>query len=90
MAILLEAQIPRDRLTVLGRGEADPIASNDTPDGRNSNRRTDLVISNVATDSTISVNPSAAVPKGAQGNTTTTNGTALPAAGGMAPGGQKP
>ena len=90
VAILLEAQIPRDRLTVLGRGEADPIASNDTPDGRNSNRRTDLVISNVATDSTISVNPSAAVPKGAQGNTTTTNGTALPAAGGMAPGGQKP
>ncbi len=81
VAILLEGQIPRAQLSVLGRGQADPIASNDTAAGRDANRRTDLVISNVATSSTLAPNPASAAP---------TPQVTLPAAGGAAPGGQKP
>lgn len=35
--------IDRSRLTSIGYGEASPVAANDTPQGRASNRRVDLV-----------------------------------------------
>ncbi|MCI3132987.1 OmpA family protein [Phenylobacterium aquaticum] len=41
---LVNRGVLRDRLYVAGRGEADPIASNDTPDGRAQNRRVDVVL----------------------------------------------
>lgn len=36
--------MPREKLVALGRGEAQPIASNDTPEGRATNRRVEIVI----------------------------------------------
>ncbi len=41
---LVESGISRDRLTAVGRGEADPVADNDTEAGRQQNRR--VVIKN--------------------------------------------
>jgi outer membrane protein OmpA-like peptidoglycan-associated protein len=39
-----ERGIPQERLRAVGRGESDPIASNDTPSGRASNRRVEIVL----------------------------------------------
>lgn len=36
--------VPRDRLRTEGRGEFEPVATNDTADGRRRNRRVDIVI----------------------------------------------
>lgn len=41
---LVEHGIPRDRIVAEGRGESDPVASNDTADGRAQNRRVELKI----------------------------------------------
>ena len=41
---LVNRGVLRDRLYVAGRGEADPIASNATPEGRAQNRRVDVVL----------------------------------------------
>ena len=57
VASLLGDGIARDHLTVAGRGQADPIASNDTPAGRDANRRTELIVSNVALASTLAAEP---------------------------------
>ncbi len=57
VASLLGDGIARDHMTVAGRGQADPIASNDSPAGRDANRRTELVVSNVATASTLPAEP---------------------------------
>ena len=40
----LSRQIAPVRIQTFGRGEMDPIASNDTPDGRQRNRRVELVL----------------------------------------------
>jgi len=40
--IIVEAGIDRDRLTAIGFGELNPIASNDTPEGRQKNRRVEF------------------------------------------------
>jgi len=37
--------VPRDRINVAGRGESLPVASNDTPAGRQRNRRVEIVFS---------------------------------------------
>lgn len=42
--------IDRSRLTAIGRGEREPIASNDTPAGRQANRRIEVVIENLLSD----------------------------------------
>lgn len=36
-------RIPSERLTTVGRGKSDPIADNDTPEGREKNRRVEIV-----------------------------------------------
>jgi chemotaxis protein MotB len=41
---LITAGIPAPRLSAVGYGEYRPLASNDTPQGRASNRRVDLVV----------------------------------------------
>ena len=39
---LVSQGIAADRLTAVGKGEADPIASNDTKEGRAQNRRVEF------------------------------------------------
>lgn len=43
---LVHAGIPEDRITATGLGEKDPVATNKTASGRQSNRRVELVITN--------------------------------------------
>jgi OOP family OmpA-OmpF porin len=43
---LIKCGIPASRLTSKGFGEANPVASNDTAEGRAQNRRTELVVTN--------------------------------------------
>ena len=62
VADLLGSGIPRERLTVTGHAESNPIASNDTQAGRDANRRTELVVSNVPTAATL---PEEAAPAAA-------------------------
>lgn len=42
--VLLEAGIPVARISTVGRGETQPLASNLTPEGRAQNRRVEIVI----------------------------------------------
>jgi outer membrane protein OmpA-like peptidoglycan-associated protein len=44
-AYLADQGVARERLQPVGRGEHDPVASNDTPDGRAQNRRVELEVS---------------------------------------------
>lgn len=41
---LVETGAKAEKLSVLGRGENDPIASNDTPEGQASNRRVEVIV----------------------------------------------
>ena len=41
---LVSRGVDRDQLRAVGRGEANPVASNDTRDGRSRNRRVELVV----------------------------------------------
>jgi outer membrane protein OmpA-like peptidoglycan-associated protein len=43
-AYLVSKGIPSDKITSVGKGKANPVASNDTPDGRANNRRVEIVI----------------------------------------------
>jgi outer membrane protein OmpA-like peptidoglycan-associated protein len=43
-AWLVEHGIPRNKIVAEGRGERDPVASNETEDGRAQNRRVELKI----------------------------------------------
>ena len=43
---LVKAGVPSDRISATGLGEADPVATNKTPAGRQQNRRVELVITN--------------------------------------------
>lgn len=49
-AALVRMNVPADRLTTQGFGEDSPVASNDTPAGRQMNRRVEIVISPDAAD----------------------------------------
>lgn len=44
-AALVKGGLPEDRIEIAGHGEAFPVASNDTPQGRQMNRRVEIVIS---------------------------------------------
>ena len=50
VADLLAAVVPKDRLSVLGKSDTVPIAPNATAAGRDANRRTELVLTQVDTD----------------------------------------
>lgn len=39
---LLEAGVPAERITALGKGENNPVADNSTPEGRSKNRRVEI------------------------------------------------
>lgn len=41
---LVTRGVPSDRIQAVGRGEASPVASNDSPEGRANNRRVEIVI----------------------------------------------
>jgi len=41
---LISKGLPSDKLTANGRGKSNPVASNDTPDGRANNRRVEIVV----------------------------------------------
>jgi outer membrane protein OmpA-like peptidoglycan-associated protein len=43
-AYLVERGVKPDRIKSVGRGETNPVASNDTPEGRANNRRVEIVI----------------------------------------------
>jgi OOP family OmpA-OmpF porin len=47
----VDREVDPARLTAVGRGEADPIASNDTQEGRERNRRIEVSIENLLVDS---------------------------------------
>lgn len=42
---LVSKGVPSDKITSVGKGKANPVASNDTPDGRANNRRVEIVVS---------------------------------------------
>jgi len=44
VAGLLATRVPPSRLRSVGRGESEPIASNDAPDGRAKNRRVEIIV----------------------------------------------
>ena len=41
---LQEVGVPPERMLAVGRGEFDPVASNDTPEGRQKNRRIEIML----------------------------------------------
>jgi outer membrane protein OmpA-like peptidoglycan-associated protein len=45
-AYLVSKGVPSEKITAVGKGEANPVASNDTPDGRANNRRVEIVVGN--------------------------------------------
>src|SRR6478735_6505091 len=42
---LVSKGVPSEKITAVGKGEANPVASNDTPEGRANNRRVEIVVS---------------------------------------------
>jgi chemotaxis protein MotB len=46
--LLIQDGVPRERLSIAGYADTDPIDTNDTPAGREKNRRVDIVILNQA------------------------------------------
>ena len=56
---LAQEGVPAQSITVKGLGKADPVASNDTPEGRQRNRRVEIVVNGASIDATT---PSAALP----------------------------
>jgi outer membrane protein OmpA-like peptidoglycan-associated protein len=43
-SFLVSKGLPADKLSATGRGKSNPVASNDTPDGRANNRRVEIVV----------------------------------------------
>jgi outer membrane protein OmpA-like peptidoglycan-associated protein len=43
-AYLVSKGVPSEKITSVGKGEANPVASNDTPDGRANNRRVEIIV----------------------------------------------
>ena len=45
---LLSQGVKAEKIRAVGRGEANPVASNDTPEGRANNRRVEIVVQSSA------------------------------------------
>jgi outer membrane protein OmpA-like peptidoglycan-associated protein len=43
-AYLVSKGVPSEKITSVGKGEANPVASNDTPEGRANNRRVEIIV----------------------------------------------
>src|SRR3954471_1135910 len=43
-AYLVSKGVPSDKITSVGKGKANPVASNDTPEGRANNRRVEIIV----------------------------------------------
>ena len=43
-AYLVSKGVPSDKITSVGKGKSNPVASNDTPEGRANNRRVEIVV----------------------------------------------
>jgi outer membrane protein OmpA-like peptidoglycan-associated protein len=43
-AYLVSKGVPSDKITAVGKGKANPVASNDTPEGRANNRRVEIIV----------------------------------------------
>jgi len=41
---LVSKGVPSDKITSVGKGKANPVASNDTPEGRANNRRVEIIV----------------------------------------------
>jgi len=54
---LVQQGITSDAITASGFGKSEPVASNDTPEGRQQNRRVELVVSGNAIGNAADVNP---------------------------------
>jgi len=63
---LLEAGVSADRMRAEGRGEASPVASNDSPEGRANNRRVEIILRPIAVPETVTETalPSSEGPRG--------------------------
>ncbi|NGY06788.1 OmpA family protein [Solimonas terrae] len=93
MAYLIERGIAADRMTAVGYGETQPVADNDTDEGRELNRRVELKITNAASAATAAVPASSdaapadqqPMPDDAQGPAAADDSTAVPAEDGSAP-----
>ncbi|HKV49211.1 MAG TPA: OmpA family protein, partial [Candidatus Acidoferrales bacterium] len=63
---LAQEGVPAASITAKGLGKADPVASNDTPEGRQRNRRVEIVVNGASIDATApSAAPSATLPSAA-------------------------
>lgn len=65
---LLSQGVKAEKVRALGRGEANPVASNDTPEGRANNRRVEIVIQS-------SAQAAAGMSANTSGSTGTSSGT---------------
>jgi outer membrane protein OmpA-like peptidoglycan-associated protein len=59
---LVQQAVPADSVTAIGLGKADPVASNDSPSGRQQNRRVDMVVSGSAIGIDLAAPASTAAP----------------------------
>jgi outer membrane protein OmpA-like peptidoglycan-associated protein len=59
---LAEQGVPGSSITAHGFGKMQPVASNDTPEGRQRNRRVELVVNGDAIGNTASTSASASQP----------------------------
>jgi len=59
---LQEVGIPPERMVASGRAEYDPVASNDTPEGRQKNRRIEIMLIDQNLEGETNRQPSSAVP----------------------------
>jgi len=49
---LVSKGVPSDKITSVGKGKSNPVASNDTPDGRANNRRVEIIVAGGGTRTT--------------------------------------
>ncbi len=54
---LISRGVPQDKVRSIGRGEQQPVASNDSPEGRANNRRVEIVIQNAQQAAASSTSP---------------------------------